>query len=98
MLYIFIMSEGNRPYLKNNSFSKKPGLAQIASYVVFLLETILFYTVVLTRLRASAKISFGVCYTASLLMLVISAIVTSLADPADQMMICYRNSSLMEYF
>jgi hypothetical protein len=66
--------------------------------VVFLLETILFYTVVLTRLRASAKISFGVCYTASLLMLVISAIVTSLADPADQMMICYRNSSLMEYF
>jgi len=77
------MSEGHRPYSKNNSFSKKPGLAQIASYAVFLLETILFYAVVLPRLQTSTKISFGICYTASLLMLVISATVTSLADPAD---------------
>lgn len=92
------MSEGNRPYIKNNSFSKKPGLAQIASYVVFLLETVLFYSVVLPKLRTSTQIFFGICYSASLLMLVISAIVTSLADPADLMMVCYRNSTLMEYF
>ena len=92
------MSEGNRPYIKNNSFSKKPGLAQIASYTVFLLETVLFYSVVLPRLRTSTQISFGICYSASLVMLVVSAVVTSLADPADLMMVCYRNSTLMEYF
>lgn len=86
------------PYSKNNSFSKKPGLAQIASYAVFLMETILFYMVVLPRLQGSSKIAFGISYSLSLLMLVVSAVVTSLADPADLIMICYRNSSLMEYF
>ena len=95
---IVIMSEGNRPYVKNNSFSKKPGLAQIASYTVFLLETILFYSVVLPRLRTPTQVSFGICYSASLVMLVVSAVVTSLADPADLMMVCYRNSTLVEYF
>lgn len=92
------MSEGKRPYSKNNSFSKKPGLAQIASYTVFLLETVLFYSVVLPRLRTLTQISFGICYSASLVMLVISAAITSLADPADLMMVCYRNSTSMEYF
>ena len=82
----------NNPYERNTSFSKTPGIPQLASYVVFLTQTILYYAVVLPRLQGTtAQALLGTFYSLSLLALVVSALVSSLTDPADTAMVHYRN-------
>lgn len=83
----------NNPYFKNNSFTKTPGVAQIASYTVFLLETVLFYVAVLPHLESlSVKVTLGILYSISLLILIVFTLLSSLNDPSDTAMIVYRNN------
>lgn len=91
------MNSSRRLYHKNNTFSRRPGVPQIASYLVFTLETILFYLVVLPRLEGSTQAILGTLYSMTLLSLVVSTIVASSCDPSDQVMIQHRNSSREEY-
>jgi hypothetical protein len=73
----------NNLYLKNTTFTKTPGLPQMASYLVFLTEVILFYGFVLPNLRAPAQAALGVLYSISLLALVIASLASSVVDPSD---------------
>ena len=90
---IISMSSRSKPYEKSTTFTRKPGVPQIASYIVFALETVLFYAVVLPRLNPSEKITLGIFYTITLLGLVISTIVASSCDPSDRVMIKYLNGA-----
>jgi hypothetical protein len=44
-----------------------------------------------------SKIAFTICYSASLVALIATTIVSSLTDPSDPIMIKYRNGSNEEY-
>ena len=92
------MNASKKPYETNNTFSKRPGLPQVASYIVFALEVVLFYAVVLPALANRPQIALGLLYTATLLLLVIATVVASKVDPSDQVMILYRNRPQEEYF
>jgi hypothetical protein len=82
----------NNPYFKNNTFTKTPGIPQIASYAVFLLETVLYYVVVLPHLESlSSKVTLSTLYSISLVLLIVFAVLSSLNDPSDTAMIMYRN-------
>jgi hypothetical protein len=84
------MSE-TKPYEKVAAFTKSPGVAQIASYVVLVLEVVLFYAVILPNLESSSQIALGILFSLTLLLLVISGSICSVVDPSDQAMVLYRN-------
>lgn len=86
------MNSSRRLYHKNNTFSKRPGVPQIASYLVFTLETVLFYLVVLPRLEGPAQAILGTLYSMTLVSLVVSTLVASSCDPSDRIMIQHRNT------
>ncbi len=88
---IIIMNGSRRPYLKISTFTKRPGIPQVASYVVFVLETVLFYTVILPRLNHAPQIFFGILYSGTLVVLVVSTLISSSVDPSDRVMVQYRN-------
>lgn len=92
------MNASRKLYERNNTFSKRPGLPQVASYIVFALEVVLFYAVVLPALANRPQIALGILYTATLLLLVVATIIASKVDPSDQIMILYRNHPREEYF
>lgn len=81
----------SKPYDKVASFTKKPGIAQIASYAVFTFEVALFFIVVLPNLSTNSQIALGVLYSLSLLALIVTAGTCSVVDPSDKVMILYRN-------
>jgi hypothetical protein len=87
------MNEDRKLYEKNTTFTKPPGLPQIISYLVFALETVLFYVVVFPKLNSTAQIIFGIVYSLTLIGLVVSTITASSMDPSDQVMILYRNQT-----
>lgn len=91
------MNASRKLYERNNTFSKRPGLPQVASYVVFALEVVLFYAVVLPALTSGPQIALGFLYTATLLLLIAATVVASKVDPSDQVMILYRNHPREEY-
>lgn len=80
-----------KPYAKVASFTKAPGIAQVASYITFTLEVVLFYSVILPNLNYISQISLGILFSLSLLCLVCSACICSSVDPADTAMVLYRN-------
>ncbi len=69
----------------------------MVSYLVFALETILYYLVVLPRLEDFSQAILGTLYSITLLSLVVSTIVASVCDPSDKVMVQHRNSSREEY-
>lgn len=69
----------------------------MASYLIFTLETVLFYLVVLPRLDSPAQAILGTFYSITLLSLVVSTLVASSCDPSDRVMIQHRNTSREEY-
>lgn len=87
------MNGSRKPYFKITTFTKRPGLPQIASYIVFALETVLFYSVILPKLNETSQIILGIVYTLTLIILVASTLVSSSADPSDRVMVQYRNHS-----
>lgn len=92
-----MMNGSRKAYEKNTSFTKRPGVPQIGSYIVFLLETVLFYSIVLPKLQGTAQPVLGVLYSLSLIGLVACTIACSICDPSDRIMIQYRNGSREEY-
>lgn len=85
------MNASRKLYEKNNTFSKRPGLPQVASYIVFALETVLFYSVVMPALEHKQQVALGVVYSGTLMLLVVATIIASKVDPSDQVMILFRN-------
>jgi hypothetical protein len=85
-------------YYKNTTFSKRPVLPQIASYLVFTLETVLFFGVIVPNFHSqSAKIICSVLYSLTLIALFISTILSSCCDPSDPVMIKNRNLPNQQY-
>ena len=79
-----------KAYTTKNTFSKSPGCAQIASYIIFLLMVVLFYVSVRPNLH-SGQIALTIFFTICTAAMVITTLITSYIDPSDQVMIMYKN-------
>lgn len=86
------------PYHPITTFTRRPGLPQIASYCVFALETALFYAVVVPLSEPTAPtIVCALLYSVSLAVLVVSTVVASACDPSDAVMMSSRNDPIETY-
>lgn len=75
-----------------NSFTRKPSLAQIVSYIVITLQTCIFYVMVRPNIdNFTAKTILTVLFTISLFVCVLSSFFCSYIDPSDTVMIHCKN-------
>lgn len=83
-----MMNSDRNAYKTVNTFSRTPSPAQIASYIVIALQSVIFYVMVrASMINPVAEIVFTVLYSVSLLATIISAVICSYIDPSDSIMI-----------
>lgn len=81
-----------RPYKTINSFTQRPSCAQVVSYLLFLMQILIFSIIIQQRYQSSeARVGMVVAYSLALGAQIILTIVASLSDPSDSFMIKYRN-------
>ena len=82
------MKNSNNRYDRNTTCTKPPVLPQLLSYIVFLTKFILYFSVVFPNFENdSSRIIITVLYIVTLVLLLISATISSLTDPSDTMMV-----------
>ena len=86
----------SKPYDPITTCNKQPALAQIVSHLIFTLETIAFFSVVLPHLEDPSKAVLTVLYCVSLVVIVVFTLICSVSDPSDEVMVFYRNHSHLE--
>ena len=81
-----------KAYKTINSFTQIPSPAQICSYLLFLLQILVFWIIIQNRYTSSTtRIVMIVLYTISVVAHIIATFAASLSDPSDSFMIKYRN-------
>lgn len=81
----------NDTYTTVNTFTRSPSLAQVCSYLVIALESVLFYVMIRSSIKSYiASLIFTVLFTVSLLVLLITTFVCSFVDPSDTVMTQYK--------
>jgi hypothetical protein len=67
-----------------NSFTQRPSPTQILSYAVIVGDVIIFYSCVTPNLQSTAaNAALSVLFGVASIVVVISALLTSLSDPSD---------------
>lgn len=80
-------------YKKINTFSQAPSPAQIGSYLIFLMQILIFYIIIQARLVTPAtRIVMLVLYSCSVACQIGVTLLVSLSDPSDSFMVRYRNN------
>ena len=88
----------NEPYVKINTFSRTPSIAQILSYLLILLQSCIIYIMIIPRfISESTKIVFIVLYSVSLAALVFTTFLCSWIDPSDEVMVDCKNGNCGKY-
>ncbi len=83
---------------KINSFTQKPSIAQITSYIMIPLDIVVFYSCVIPNLSDSlTMIVLASVFGAITLALVISTLVCSIHDPTDSIVNEYREVRRLKY-
>ena len=78
-----------------NTFTQRPSVAQIVSYILFTLQITTFYAIIQQRYSNTvSSIVFHVLFGISILGEIVTTVVTSYVDPSDPFMIEYRNNRL----
>ena len=80
------MSQLHSPDINNNShpvntFSRRPSLQQVFSYMAITLQTLVFYLVVYPNIPHS--LASTLLYSVSLVAVVVSTFISSYIDPSD---------------
>jgi hypothetical protein len=85
-------------YKTINSFSQIPSAPQIASYLIFLMQVLIFAIIIQARYTSNTKriIMISIYSIAMGIQIIITAL-TSISDPSDSFMVKYRNNR-DEYF
>lgn len=80
-----------------NTFSRTPSPAQICSYVVILLESLIFYIMIRPNIISHpASLTFTLLFSASLVLLIITSFVCSYIDPSDSVMVKFKTGRRSE--
>ena len=67
-----------------NSFTQRPSTTQILSYAVIVGDVIIFYSCMTPNLQSTAaNAALSVLFGVASIVVVISALLTSLSDPSD---------------
>ncbi len=94
------MFEGSikRPYKAVNTFSRRPCLNQILSYLLLALDNFSFWLTVQNHYASeTARYAIIALFLLSLLALLVLGGLTSSSDPADPIMAHHRNGLTYEY-
>ena len=79
-------------YKTINTFSQRPSPAQLVSYLIFLLQILIFFIIIQARLAStSTRIVLIVVYSLSVGSQIVLTFLVSLSDPSDNFMIKYKN-------
>ena len=71
-----------------NTFTQRPSIAQIVSYILFILQITTFYAIIQQRYaNIISSIVFHVLFGISILGEIITTVITSYIDPSDSFMI-----------
>ncbi len=82
-----------REYYTVNTFSRRPVPAQIITYLVFIGEALTFFICMyINYSHIAKKIAILVLYIVTMIIQIILTLITSCADPSDDVMIEYRNN------
>lgn len=74
-----------------NAFTRCPSPAQIGSYLVITLETALFYSMIMPKIKNNeASIVLTVLFSVSLGLTIITSFICSYIDPSDNVMIKHK--------
>lgn len=89
------MVDNNDPYRYRtiNTFTRKPGIAQLASYLIFSAMVATFYACILPEVANEMipRITMHVVYPISLAVLIALTLASSIIDPTDSVVIeCKR--------
>lgn len=85
------MLKEERQYRRIHSFSQSPNFSQIIAWLVFLIETAIFYSSVLSLLiNETVQIIFACVFSLTLASLVFFAAWTGQIDPTDYVTIAYK--------
>lgn len=80
-------------YKKINTFSQGPSAAQIGSYLIFVMQILIFYIIIQARIvTATTRTVMLVLYSCSVICQIGVTLMVSLSDPSDSFMIKYKNN------
>ena len=89
------VSEDN--YKRVNTFSRHPSLPQISSYIVILIEILVFYIIAAPALSSGTlKAILIVLYSVSLVATFVTTFQSSYIDPSDSILILSKKGKLSE--
>lgn len=75
-----------------NTFSQSPSPAQIVSYLLFLMQVLIFSIIIQKHYQSSTmRVAVIVIYSICIACHVIVTFLTSLSDPSDDFMIKFKN-------
>lgn len=81
-----------KKYKAINSFTQKPSPAQLVSYSLFLLQLLVFYSIVQSRYLSSVyRVAMLSVYSACAAIHLGLTVVVSVSDPSDGFMVRYKN-------
>ena len=84
-----------KQYEKITSFTQRPSVPQIVSYILFLLQVITFYTLIQSNYSQEiSRTLFHILFAISISGEIIFTIITSCIDPSDTYMIEYKNDRI----
>jgi hypothetical protein len=79
-------------YKAINTFSQTPSVTQIASYIIFLTQILIFAIIIQAHYRQQTmRITMIIIYSIVTFIQVVITFLTSFSDPSDSFMIRYRN-------
>lgn len=82
-----------RVYKTINTFTQCPSPAQIASYIIFLMQILVFYIIIQNRLQSPiTRIALLITYSICVAVHIVFTLIVSISDPSDSFMIRYRNN------
>lgn len=75
-----------------NTFSQSPSIAQIISYLLFLMQVLVFFIIIQKRYESRVmRIVVIIVYSICVVFHVVVTFLTSLSDPSDDFMIKFKN-------
>jgi hypothetical protein len=88
----------DKEYEVLNTFSRRPCLTQILSYVLVLFINVCFWGLLQPHFDSQVtRLAIVVAFAVSLAVLLIAGVATSLLDPSDQIVRQYRNGNDQMY-
>lgn len=79
-------------YTKTNTFSRRPSLPQVITYLLFTAEIVFFYALIQNNLvDRGRRIGTIVAFSLVTFIEIGVAFVVSLSDPSDELMVRFRN-------